>query len=239
MTVQHHYHCQPENSPPRRFQMFIGRCVFYYPNCIVHFGHIGTLWKKSCLFGFTSGVNVGHFFFFDKALSSCFLPVGNEVHAQEKWLTASLPFVLDVTSTVPPSFAFIFSLQIYVWAMLSVSFTAVPPPPPRLLLLIFPRQSAPLIPFLFSWLTHSHWRSGSWRKRWSRPLQQWTRSPLTYEGRAVIHFISLFLPHFSHSSPTLSSAWVVLIFFIPDNIEILCHLDEAGHVLSSARSAFC
>lgn len=205
----------------------------------MHLGHIGTLWKKSCLFGFTSGVNVGHFFFFDKALSSCFLPVGNEVHAQEKWLTASLPFVLDVTSTVPPSFAFIFSLQIYVWAMLSVSFTAVPPPPPRLLLLIFPRQSAPLIPFLFSWLTHSHWRSGSWRKRWSRPLQQRTRSPLTYEGRAVIHFISLFLPHFSHSSPTLSSAWVVLIFFIPDNIEILCHLDEASHVLSSARSAFC
>lgn len=66
MTVQHHYHCQPENSPPRRFQMFIGRCVFYYPNCIVHFGHIGTLWKKSCLFGFTSGVNVGHFFFLTK-----------------------------------------------------------------------------------------------------------------------------------------------------------------------------
>ena len=130
---------------------------------------VGTHWKKSCLFGFTSEVNVGHFFF-DKALSPCFLPVGNVVHAQEKWLTASLPFVLDVTSTVPPSFGFIFLLQIYVWAMLSVSFTAVTPPPPLLLLLIFPRQSTPVILFFFSWLTHLHWRSGSWRKRWSRPL---------------------------------------------------------------------
>lgn len=105
MTVQHPHHCQPENSPPRRFQMFYRQMCFLLSK--QHFA-FGTLWKKSCLFGFTSGVNVGHFFFCDKALSSCFLPVGNEVHAQEKWLTASLPFVLDVTSTVPPSFGFIF-----------------------------------------------------------------------------------------------------------------------------------
>lgn len=47
---------------------------------------------------------------FDNALSPCFLPIGNEVHAQEKWVTVSLPFVLDVTSTVPPSPSLSFSL---------------------------------------------------------------------------------------------------------------------------------
>lgn len=60
MTVQHHYHCQPENSPPRRFQMFYRQMCFLLSK--LHFA-FGTLWKKSCLFGFTSGVNVGHFFF--------------------------------------------------------------------------------------------------------------------------------------------------------------------------------
>lgn len=63
MTVQHPHHCQPENSPPRRFQMFYRQMCFLLSK--LHFA-FGTLWKKSCLFGFTSGVNVGHFFFLTK-----------------------------------------------------------------------------------------------------------------------------------------------------------------------------
>lgn len=130
-----------------------------------------------------------------------FLPGGNEVRTQE---TVTLPFVLEVTSTVS-------RFLIYVWAMLSVSFTAVPSPLLRLV--------PPLILSPSSWLIHLHWRLGSWRERWSRPLRQPTESPWIYEGKAPLGLI------FSLTR---------LLFSMPEN---LC-LAKPHRVSASAGSAF-
>lgn len=77
---------------------------------------------------------------------------------------------------------------IYVWAMSPVSFIGIRPP---LLPLIWTRHSKPLLLSPSSWSTRLHWRSGSWRRRWSRPLQLWTRSPPNYGGKAVFLILLL------------------------------------------------
>lgn len=52
-------------------------------------------------------LSVDGIFFLDNALCPRFLSIGNGVQAQEKWLTVSLPFVLDTTTTVPLSSQFL------------------------------------------------------------------------------------------------------------------------------------
>lgn len=70
----------------------------------VNVGHIKTDSSANCLY--SVDVTWG--------LSPCFLPGGNGDHAQEKWLTVSLPFVLgSAPITLSPSSRFLFS-SLYV-----------------------------------------------------------------------------------------------------------------------------
>lgn len=139
---------------------------------------------------------------------------------REKWLTASLPFVLDMTCTVPLSFSHTVFLRTPVWAMLSVSFTAASLP-------LLPQKSKPLPLSFFSSLTHLRLRLGSWRRRWSRPLQQSTRSPWTYKGKTVFHLFLCFHP------PKLLLKTLIYLtdLVLKSLITWKCYLDESGHVL--------
>lgn len=167
-------------------------------------------------------LSVDGIFFLDNALCPRFLSIGNGVQAQEKWLTVSLPFVLDTTTTVPLSSQFLPSNLLLSNAVGFVYCCS-----PSASSFDIPSSAKASHSVFFQLIDTFALEIGELKKEMVQTsptvdkelmdLQGWDCFPHCFSF-VLFCFFALFPPFFSYSFSKLSTWLILFCFYIPDNI---------------------